>query len=302
MAVKTGIAWTDSTWNPWEGCQSAGPGCAACYAEARNNRWHGGKHFGPGAPRRRMVDATFRKPLAWNDQRRGWEKFCAEAGRPPAGSAEPPLWVFCLSLGDFLDNAVDAAWRAEAWDIIRRSPHLRFQIVTKRIGNLGKMLPPDWHPALYGHVGFIATVTSEDEFQRDGPKLRLAKTFYGVRWVGLSVEPMLAPLRLGLDDDWLDWVIIGGESSQGGKRARQFDLASAALLLGDCQQAGIPCFVKQMGSNPVGNVPSPDDPLTSGAIHPDACVYRFRDKAGADISEWPVHLQCREMPRVYDVA
>ena len=299
MGKTTGIAWTDATWNPWEGCQNAGPGCDLCYAEARDNRWHGGKHFGPGAPRRRMVENTFRKPLAWNHSRAMYEDVGNDRWEAPV----PPLWVFCLSLGDFLDNAVDPQWRADAWDVIRRANHLRFQIVTKRIGNLARMRPADWGDgSAYAHVGFIATVTSEDEFQRDGGKLRYAKDVLGVRWVGLSVEPMLAPLRLGLDDDWLDWVIIGGESSQGGARARPFDLAAAALLLGDCQQAGVPCFVKQMGSNPQAHVPDLSDLSTAGACHPDACLYRFRDKAGADISEWPAHLQVREMPRVYDAA
>lgn len=207
-------------------------------------------------------------------------------------------------LGDFFDNAVDPQWRADAWAVIRDCRHLRFQIVTKRVGNVRDMLPADWHMRdregehYYRHVGIISTVTSEAEFLRDGPKLKALKSS-GVRWVGLSVEPMLAPLRLGLDDDWLDWVIIGGESSQGGQKARQFDLASASLLLGDCQQAGVPCFVRQMGSNPVGYVPAPDDPLMEGAIHPDACIYHFKDKAGADPEEWPAHLRCREMPTVY---
>ena len=41
MAEKTGISWTDSTFNPWIGCTKVGPGCDHCYAEAlMDTRWH----------------------------------------------------------------------------------------------------------------------------------------------------------------------------------------------------------------------------------------------------------------------
>ena len=33
MAEVTNIAWCDSTWNPWIGCQKVSPGCDNCYAE-----------------------------------------------------------------------------------------------------------------------------------------------------------------------------------------------------------------------------------------------------------------------------
>ena len=31
---KTGISWTDFTWNPVSGCNKVSPGCQNCYAEA----------------------------------------------------------------------------------------------------------------------------------------------------------------------------------------------------------------------------------------------------------------------------
>jgi protein gp37 len=33
MAETTGIAWTDSSFNPWLGCSKISPGCDHCYAE-----------------------------------------------------------------------------------------------------------------------------------------------------------------------------------------------------------------------------------------------------------------------------
>ncbi|MBM3944833.1 MAG: DUF5131 family protein, partial [SAR202 cluster bacterium] len=34
MPEKTGIEWTNATWNPVTGCTKVSPGCAHCYAEA----------------------------------------------------------------------------------------------------------------------------------------------------------------------------------------------------------------------------------------------------------------------------
>lgn len=33
MAERTGIQWTDATWNPVRGCSRASEGCRHCYAE-----------------------------------------------------------------------------------------------------------------------------------------------------------------------------------------------------------------------------------------------------------------------------
>ena len=37
---KTGISWTDLTWNPISGCTKVSEGCKFCYAEAWSRRWH----------------------------------------------------------------------------------------------------------------------------------------------------------------------------------------------------------------------------------------------------------------------
>ena len=62
MAENSKIEWTHHTFNPWGGCQKVGPGCDHCYAEARDQRFTGGAHWGPGAPRRRTSAANWRKP------------------------------------------------------------------------------------------------------------------------------------------------------------------------------------------------------------------------------------------------
>src|SRR5947207_3413604 len=129
MGETTGIAWTDRTYNHWEGCTKVGPGCDACYAAARNQRFAGGANWGPGAPRRLTSAANRRRLLQWHDE-------ASRTGVRP--------WVFCFSLADVFDNEAPDAWRAEFFAIARRCTNLRLQIVTKRIGNALTMLPPDW--------------------------------------------------------------------------------------------------------------------------------------------------------------
>lgn len=35
MGDRTGIAWTDATWNPLRGCSRVSEGCRHCYADLR---------------------------------------------------------------------------------------------------------------------------------------------------------------------------------------------------------------------------------------------------------------------------
>lgn len=287
MAETTGIAWTDATQNFWEGCTKIGPGCDHCYAENRDVRFHGGSHWGPGAPRRRMVDATFRRPMIWNERRRAYDA-AMRAGEPwPLAQPIPPLWVFTLSLGDFFDNEVDPYWRAQAWVIIKACQHLRWQIVTKRVGNVHKMLPADWnYGSGYQHVGIIATTVTEAELLRDGPKLFALKD-EGVKWIGLSIEPQVEAINLfeWQDACVLDWVITGGESKQGsGHIPRPYDIGWTRTLIWNCLKLEIPLFVKQLGDAPVYG----GEPLSLEA------------HAGSDPLEWPEDLRIREMPRIYE--
>ena len=38
MSDTTKIEWATGTFNPWIGCTKVSPGCARCYAEARDKR------------------------------------------------------------------------------------------------------------------------------------------------------------------------------------------------------------------------------------------------------------------------
>lgn len=276
MTNQTKIEWTDFTVNFWEGCQKVGPGCDHCYAEARDIRFTGGQHWGPGAPRRKVKGgiAKLRKinrdALAFNDQHNRWPR------------------VFCSSLSDVFDNAVDQAWRSEAFTEITAATETAIMLLTKRVGNVFAMIPPGWaSPELGGwpaHVGLMITVVNQEEADRDIPKLLDLKARLGIPWVGLSMEPLLGPVDLtywlgsqpylpgastyvgsdGLERqdiggqalDGIDWVICGGES---GHQARPMHPDWARSLRDQCAAAGVPFLFKQWGEYAPTDIMSIDD-------------------------------------------
>jgi protein gp37 len=247
MSENTKIEWADHTFNPWEGCQKVGPGCDHCYAEARNARFSGGTpiNWGPGAPRRRTSLANWRKPLAWNDSH---TEFFAVHGRRQR--------VFCASLADVFDNAVDPDWRRDLFDLIELTPNLNWLLLTKRIGNVFKMVSrARTHDWLLGrdNVWLGATVVNQEEADRDIPKLLAVPA--QVRF--LSMEPLLGPVSFeglfanpdhpsdgtnALEE--LDWVIVGGESGPG---ARPTHPVWERSLRDQCAAAGVPFLLKQHG-------------------------------------------------------
>lgn len=254
MAQNTKIEWATHTQNFWEGCQSAGIGCDHCYAEARNARFAGGTaiNWGPGAQRRRTSEANWRKPLTWNANH---EAFFAERGHRQR--------VFCSSLSDVFDNAVDPQWRTDMMEVIAATPQLDWMLLTKRIGNAHRMLdeavPGGW--TAWPNVWLGSTIVNQEEADRDIPKLLAvpaAKRF-------LSMEPLLGPVDLtatmpglggclmkqafydGADihrRPRIDWVIVGGES---GSYARPMHPDWARGLRDQCAAAGVPFLFKQWG-------------------------------------------------------
>ena len=56
MSGKTGIDWTDATWNylPWR-CRTVSPGCHNCYARTHTDRYQGAGAFESEPPARLRV-------------------------------------------------------------------------------------------------------------------------------------------------------------------------------------------------------------------------------------------------------
>lgn len=219
MARNSKISWTDHSFNPWIGCQKVGPGCDRCYAAAMNHRWGHG-NWGPRAPRRRTAVATWTTPRKWNAM--AWA-----AGRRDR--------VFCASMADVFDNAVDEQWRADLWDLIRETPNLDWILLTKRIGNAPAMLPADW-AAGWRNVWLMATVVTQAEADRDVPKLLALPAVVH----GLSIEPQLQ--AIDLRGRPVDWIITGAESGPG---ARPYDEDWARDLRDQAAAIGAAFFYKQ---------------------------------------------------------
>lgn len=254
MGADTKIEWAHHTYNPWIGCTRISPACDHCYAADWDNRYHGGAHWGANAQRKRTSIQTRNAPYRWARQAR-------ETGERPR--------VFCCSLADVFDNEVPAAWRDELWQVIRETPELDWLLLTKRVGNVPQMLPPDWGEG-WPHVWLGITVVTQAEADRDVP--RLLGTPATVRW--LSCEPLLEPIELedylcsgaadlrgydplaatllqqGIEEGnaWerpaLDWIVAGGES---GHDARPMHPAWLREIRDQCADAGVPFLFKQWG-------------------------------------------------------
>jgi protein gp37 len=236
-------------------------------------RWGGTTHWGAGVARYRTSASNWKQPLLWN-------KKAAASGKVHR--------VFCASLADVFDNEAPQEWRQDLWHLIGQTPHLFWLLVTKRVGNVRSMVPGVWLDQFPSNVRLLITVCNQEEADRDIPKLLALPCMNGA-----SYEPALDVVDFKLDHlkrhaidgngvRRLDWLIVGGESAQGGALARPFDLAWARSTVAQCKAAGVSVFVKQLGSNhwKLG------DPL-----------HGIRDRAGAEPAEWPEDLRVREFPR-----
>lgn len=240
MAEKTEIAWTDSTFNPWIGCQKVSVGCDRCYAEEMMDKRYGRVQWGPHGERVRTSAAYWRQPLTWNKH---FAAFQAKHGRRQR--------VFCASLADVFDNQAPIGAREDLWALIASTPNLDWLLLTKRPENIRKMLPGACVEQMVGRdlpwpwPNVWLGVTAEDHENYQRRYGILSDIPAAVRFI--SYEPAIGPIRI----DWVpsprvhkpDWIICGGESGAG---AREMDEAWARMLRDHCRQFDIPFFMKQM--------------------------------------------------------
>jgi len=263
------INWCDNTFNAWEGCTRISPGCDHCYAETRDGRHltEPISHWGKGAPRRAMSDVKWREPLKWDRE-------AAEAGMRPR--------VFCASLADWADSEAPTGQRERLWALIRETPNLDWLLLTKRAGNIRRMLPPDWG---VGYPNVWLGVTVED--RRYGlPRLDVLRSIpAAVRFA--SIEPLLEDLDT-VDLTGINWAIIGGETGSG---ARSMDTAWVEAIIEQCRAQNVAPWVKQLGKMPSDSgselVVIDEDGRQSGNAE--------------DWNLWPehlAHLKVRELPSV----
>lgn len=302
-----GISWTDETWNPTRGCSRVSPGCVNCYAERQAARFanpagayedtgvteagpfHGFVHIVNGHPawtgKVELIESKLLEPLHWRKPRR----------------------VFVNSMSDLFHESLPDEAIDRVFAVMAQAPQHTFQILTKRADRMLKWFSGEkdfersredhvdeaagsfgWcHANVYGRwplPNVWLGISVEDQKSADERIPLLLQTPAVVRFV--SYEPALGPINfesLGVCRDYrdgtseavtgLDWMIVGGESGPG---ARPFDIAWARNTIEQCKDAGVACFVKQLGAN-VG--------------------LPLKDRKGGEWEEWPEDMRVREFPR-----
>lgn len=309
MGEQTKIEWCHHTFNPWRGCAKVSPGCANCYAEKNSLRNPG--VFGTwGIHGERIVgtDSYWKQPLAWN---RAAEK---------AGERRR---VFVASLADVMEDRRDLdASRERLCDLIRATPWLDWLLLTKRPENIERL----WRDPCQNRPNLWWGVSAENQEMADLRIPILLRVNAAVRFV--SIEPMLAPVRPilatgtfdvrvgvypatgqtagpygGASVRCIDWIIVGGESGPG---ARPCDVAWVRAIVAQCKEAGVPCFVKQLGRHVIidpAELPTGYASFTARGrdvappyrAQPGDWIGLAHPKGGCP-GEWPEDLRVREFP------
>lgn len=298
---KTSIEWTrgdggslGETWNPVRGCRKISPGCKHCYAEAFASRFEGthGHVYELGFKPRTAPD-QLDAPLRWKKPRR----------------------VFVNSMSDLFHERFPFEYVGAVFGVMAQSPRHTYMVMTKRHERMvsfydwvsedacGCRGVPEAHvPEDHVVTTLAANLIEIDQIQRPWP---LPNVWMGVsvedRRYGLpriealrkipaairflSIEPLLEDIGK-LDLTGISWVIVGGESGHG---ARPFDLAWSRSVVRQCREAGVACFVKQLGARPFDS----EGPAVDGVRITEVTTVIAK---GGDPSEWPPGDWPREFP------
>jgi len=246
MGKQSTIQWTDATWNPHHGCQKVSEGCKYCYMFRDKER------YGVDPTTVMKSKSMFTAPLKWKEPRK----------------------VFTCSWSDFFIEEADS-WRPELWEIIKATPHLTYQILTKRPARIEECLPADWGNG-YPNVWLGVSVENQAETTRCAI---LDEIPAAVRFI--SVEPLLSEISLEPVFSRYDfhWVIVGGESGNntGKYRFRKCEMDWIAAIVDQCHTYQVPVFVKQLGTYL-------------------AQQHDLSDRHGGEMNEWPQNIQIRQFP------
>lgn len=227
MGEKTNIPWTDHSFSIVHGCQKIDPGCANCYSEAFSRRV-GRDIWGPDKPRLTMSEKYWKQPLIWNRK--------AANGVPGVLGPGNPHLVFCTHMGDLFENHPTVTeQREKLWPLIRATPNLHWQLLTKRADRIRQCLPADWGEDGYPNVWLGVSVSEAKGLWRIECLNEIIAQLCFV-----SYEPALGPIEANLVG--IDWLIYGGES---GPRYRPDSAEWAENAWLQCKASGTKFFYKQ---------------------------------------------------------
>jgi protein gp37 len=145
-------------------------------------------------------------------------------------------------MGDVMDGEVPDSWRQELWQTIDQTPHLDWQLLTKRPENYHRFLP-----ASFAHNNVWLGTTAEDQnyYDRRWPSLSRLRERFPQAPLWISYEPALGPLTMRGKSDRPDWIIFGGESGSG---YRATNVQWAESIKKECDELGSAFFMKQMAA------------------------------------------------------
>ena len=227
---STGIAWTEDTWNPLEGCSRASEGCEYCYAaKLIATRL---EHKFPGLAMKTTTDDGTRYLFTNKILLR------PELLGDPLSERTGKLY-FVNSMSDLFHDKVPDEFIDAVFDVMERASWHVFQVLTKRTKRMAdyteqhyKVKPPP--PNIW-----LGTSTEDQAAFNDRyPHLRRTKA--AVRW--LSCEPLIGELKLKLKD--IHWVVVGGERGS----ERRMEKVWATAIRDECAKAKVPFFFKQWGA------------------------------------------------------
>lgn len=223
MATKTGIQWTEVTWNPTTGCDRISAGCENCYALTLAKRLQA------------MGSEKYQND---GDQRTSGPGFGITVH--PKALDEPYRWraprlVFVNSMSDLFHARVPVGYVRDVFNVMQDTPQHTYQVLTKRSARARKLAERlDWPDNLWMGVSVENSdvITRVDDLRQIPAAVRF-----------LSCEPLLGPLD-GIDLSSIGWVIAGGES---GPNYRPMHVSWARGIRDACADADVPFFFKQWG-------------------------------------------------------
>ena len=275
MSDKTGIQWTDATWNPVSGCSKVSPGCKNCYAErdwSRLSKNPKSPYFGRAFTDVKCHPERLEQPLRWRRPRR----------------------IFVNSMSDLFHEDVPLEFIQRVFNTMWAANWHTYQILTKRPQRMREILEPGVTCLKNVWLG----VSVENPEQYESRASISIHTPAAVRF--LSMEPLIEAVisqqghqslysiptavieTVGSNGrtDYptkIDWVIAGGES---GPHARPCNVEWIRSIVRQCEASRVPVFVKQLGANPDFRVHE----LDWGASP-------LFDRHGGDPAEWPEDLR-----------
>lgn len=304
MSKDTSIQWCDSSVNPVMGCdgcelwQPRAGGKRTCYAGVMVERYKGRKGYPASFLAPEVFPGRTLEAAKWGDLR-GKDR----PDKPWLNGA--PRLIFVSDMGDALSGAITFdALKREIVDVagsaaLGGSKHVWLWL-TKRPTRMAAFA--DWLLEEHGvawprNLWPMTTVTSQQTVRRIEMLHRVGERSPGGGPGGraVSFEPLLGPVKLGALAHAIEWGIIGGESEntvfgQAG-RAAPLTLSVLTDVVEELANAGVPTFVKQLGSR-----------FTSLRISGklvDGATNRMKDHHGGDWGEWPAELRIRQLPEVW---